>query len=97
MALGDNYAGIAIRSQNNWQDYDGNYYQNGVHMNLLGDPSLRTHFISPPTNLSLSIQDSDQKVKSSWTASSDMNVLGYCIYRSAEEFGSYTLASNNII
>lgn len=97
MALGDNYAGIAIRSQNNWQDYDGNYYQNGVHMNLLGDPSLRTHFISPPTNLSLSIQDSDQKVKSSWTASSDMNVLGYYIYRSAEEFGSYTLASNNII
>jgi hypothetical protein len=95
MALGENYADIAKKSQNNWFDYDANYYQNGVHMNLLGDPSLRSHFIKPANDIVLISEDNDTKVKISWTASTETDILGYYIYRSKDEHGPYTLLTNN--
>ena len=62
---------------------------NMVHMALMGDPSLRMHIVSPPTQLQAQIVN-DSDVEFSWTASSDNNVLGYYLYRADNRHGPYT-------
>jgi hypothetical protein len=97
MALGENYGNITLKSQNNSYDYDGNRYQNGAHMNLLGDPSLRTHYTKPASDLILSSIQQDSSVLLTWTQSSDQDVTGYYIYRSSSLYGPYTLYLDSLI
>lgn len=91
MALGENYADATLRSQNNWLDYDGNYYQNGAHMALLGDPSLRHDMLIPPSNVVLTANGANDAVDVSWTASTEIDILGYHIYRSHKPTGGFIL------
>ena len=86
MALGETI-GFSVRlSQNN----DGVLYPGssrasmrnirGVHMALMGDPTLRLHAVSPPSAVTTEIIFTG--IKLSWTASSD-TVEGYHVYRAA--------------
>jgi hypothetical protein len=76
--------GESVRvSQNN----NGLLYRNqiqrairGVHMALMGDPTLRLQAVAPPQNLQASEQNGETVL--TWTASPDP-VLGYRVYRSA--------------
>ncbi len=67
----------------------------GVHVALLGDPTLRAHVIKPATNLLLSDQNC-QSIILNWTASADA-VDGYHIYRAPSQDGPYTLLTTNLI
>ncbi|MGY8845863.1 MAG: hypothetical protein ACKVLH_00715, partial [Bacteroidia bacterium] len=82
LALGENYADATLISQNNWLDYDGNYYQNGAHMALLGDPSLRHDMLYPPSNVKLAANGANDAVDVSWTATTETDIAGYHVYRS---------------
>lgn len=89
LALGETYGEVAINSQNNWINYDAGYYQNGTHMALIGDPSLRHHMILPPTNVLFEPNSERNQVTIKWTASSSPGVIGYHVYRSNQYSGGY--------
>jgi hypothetical protein len=89
LALGETYGDVALRTQNNWQDYDANFYQNGTHSTLLGDPSLRHDMISSAENLSLVTNPDRSLTNVGWTASSEADIDGYYIYRSHKGYGGF--------
>jgi hypothetical protein len=62
-------------------------FMNGVHVALLGDPTLKLHYIMPPLNLSATLKDS-LHVNLTWTASSEP-VLGYNIYKNVKVSESF--------
>ena len=94
LGLGENYGEITKRSQNNWLNYDANYYQNGTHMALLGDPSLRHDMLASPGPLTLEGSNEKTETNLSWTASSESGILGYHIYRSHKSHGGYILLNS---
>lgn len=93
MALGENIGYSARVTQNNSNTYDPTgYAATGVHAVLLGDLTLRTDYIKPPTNLQLT-SGTNQGAVLSWAASTDPNVIGYYIYSSDDKYGQYELKS----
>ncbi len=78
------HIGHSIRLSQNNTDYQyepAGYYARMVHMSLMGDPTLRMHYIDTPKNASNVVSAGD--VELSWEASSDADVIGYHIYRSS--------------
>lgn len=88
LALGDTYGEVTKLSQNS-TNYDAGYYQNGTHMALMGDPSLRHHMILPPTNAVLETNTDRNQVTIKWSASKESGVIGYYIYRSQKNNSGY--------
>ncbi|NQT93076.1 MAG: hypothetical protein HQ559_09960 [Lentisphaerae bacterium] len=58
----------------------------GVHIALLGDPTLRMHRVMPPSDLR--VRGSSRGVRLSWKASPE-KVAGYHVYRADAECGPY--------
>lgn len=90
MALGGTIGESTILSQNNRNPgslYNGMNFMNGVHIALLGDPTLKLHYIMPPLNLSATLKDS-LHVNLTWTASGE-SVLGYNIYKNVKVSESF--------
>jgi len=63
-------------------------FMNGVHTTLLGDPTLKLHYVIPPRNLNSILKDSAH-VNLTWSASGE-TVLGYNIYRKKINETNYT-------
>jgi hypothetical protein len=84
MGVGDPIGFSARGSQND--TYNGGFGQRGVHMALLGDPTLRQHVIAPPSNLA--VADQWPAAALSWTASPDA-VVGYHVYRAGNPLGPF--------
>jgi len=90
MALGEQIGYSAIVTQNNNNTYQNpvNYAVRGVHMALMGDLTLRTDYIKPVQNVAVTNTTGAGAVVT-WTVSPDAGVIGYYVYRSAAEYGSY--------
>jgi hypothetical protein len=91
MALGGNIGYSLIRTQNNQSNsgYFGStlpYFDNWVHISLMGDPTIRMYYILPPTNLA--IVNNNNVADLTWTASPDATV-GYHVYRYVPSVGYY--------
>jgi hypothetical protein len=88
MGMGETIGDALRRTQNN----DGSDYQpagafvRGIHMALLGDPTLRLHPVPPPADLR--VQAAARGVRLDWRAAPQA-VAGYHVYRAAAEFGPY--------
>lgn len=90
MGIGET-AGYGIRvSQNN----DGTLYRNevqrhnrGIHIALIGDPTLRMHQIAPALDARAAANGSEVVV--TWKRSAD-SVVGYHVYRSGNPDGPFT-------
>jgi uncharacterized protein (TIGR03382 family) len=80
MGVGEPIGHAARWSTNN--SYNVDWGGRGVHIALLGDPTLRLDPLMPATGLAASAVESD--VTLSWTASPDPSVTGYHVYRSAD-------------
>jgi hypothetical protein len=94
MALGEPIGYAARLSQNNSTLYSpSNYGARFVHVALMGDPTLRTDYIQPPTNVVLT-STGNTGATVTWTASADPDVIGYYVYRSDDRFGAYSKRSN---
>jgi hypothetical protein len=97
MGLGETIGYTARLTQN-----DGNgLYANqvnpsagGIHVALMGDPTLRMHPVAPPSALNGTVNSSG--VSLSWTPSSD-SILGYHIYRAANEAGPFTRLTSSLV
>ncbi|MDO8649926.1 MAG: hypothetical protein Q7K33_01280, partial [Candidatus Berkelbacteria bacterium] len=63
--------------------YNGNSYLKGYRPNnyvtLMGDPTLQTRVVAPPTNVTVSVSGADNVI--SWTLAADTNIQGYHVYR----------------
>ena len=66
---------------------------NLIHTELLGDPTLKMYLYEPPRNLI--VKNENYAVNISWSASADVAVTGYYIYRSASLAGPFTLLNAN--
>ena len=96
MALGETI-GYGIRlSQNNSVLYQNqvNRYTRGVHIALMGDPTLRMHPVAPPS--ALSAANVSEGVRLSWTLSPD-SALGYHIYRATTPSGPFTRLTDSTL
>jgi hypothetical protein len=97
MALGDNIGVSTKLTQNNF----GGLYApwgsatTGVHVALMGDPSLRTDYIKPARNI-LITKTPKKGATINWTASGDASVIGYYVYRTDSLYGSYKKLSGLI-
>lgn len=86
MGLGLPIGYSALQSMNNVITYDANNSQRGVHMALMGDPTLRAHILAPAHNLLASFDEGHTQL--SWDASAEA-VLGYNLYRRFGETGAF--------
>lgn len=89
LAIGESFGDCALRTQNNWQDYDAMFYQNSPHVALLGDPSLRTSYISPASNITATPSTEKTSCTITWDASPEQDIEGYYVYRSHKPNGSF--------
>jgi hypothetical protein len=96
MALGENIGFSALKSQNNCTTYLANICCGWVHIALMGDPTLRMHVIRPVSNLQLSVLGENEPVEIAWNAPDD-DVLGYYVYRSTNEFGTFDRMSDTLV
>jgi len=94
MGLGENIGYSAKISMNNSGLYDYNNNQRGVHMALMGDPTLRAHIVAPPTKFK--IENNDGYAVLSWNATDD-TIIGYNIYRKNDSFPDFEKINANII
>src|ERR1041385_178656 len=62
-----------------------------VHIDLMGDPSLRMYAVKPPGNVSGTVDSSG--VTLTWNASADPAVVGYYVYKSDSAAGPFSRIS----
>ena len=91
MAMGETVGYGARLTQNNTgvltNGYISNTFPRGVHIGLMGDPTLRLHSVPPVTDLVADANSTTLTLR--WTASSDSNVEGYAIYRATSSNGPF--------
>jgi len=91
MALGDPIGYAARLSMNNGSTYDFNNSQRGVHMALMGDPTLRADIVAPVLDLEASYVGAWAEL--SWTMD-PLNTEGYFIYRKAPSESVFSKVSD---
>jgi PKD repeat protein len=91
MALGKNIGYTAKLSQNNNGLYPTGSSARGIHVSLLGDPTLRLNTVFPPSNLS------GNGSTLSWSGSADGSVLGYHVYRSSSATGPFSRITSSLV
>lgn len=98
MGIGKTIGYVTRVSQNN--DASGSYVPEGdrgirgVHVAMMGDPTLRMLNVVPPSNLV--VLNSGRDVMLNWTASTD-DILGYHVYRSDNPSGPFRRLTENPI
>ena len=74
---------------------DRSYSRGGIHVALMGDPSLRLHSVAPPSQL-LTVTNMAGEVELDWVASTE-TVGGYHIYGSTNIMGPYSRLNGSLI
>lgn len=77
MGMGFPLAHATTTTQNNDTIYTADFFPRGVHVNLLGDPTLKGYVVAPPTDLTATEQEGF--VGLAWTAA-DESVDKYYVY-----------------
>lgn len=65
----------------------------GVHIGLMGDPALRMHAVEPPRGLTAT--SANGEVALSWTASTEVALQGYHVYRADTPDGVFVRLTAN--
>jgi len=96
MGLGEPIGYSARVSQNNGGLYQnqGNQFMRGIHIALMGDPTLRQQQVAPPT--ALTATSASGRINLAWTPSTD-SVLGYHIYRATNAAGPFPRVSTSVL
>lgn len=94
MALGEHIGYDANLTQSAYTSLytPPNYMAGAVHVALMGDLTLRTDYIKPASNLTVAPVTA-HGATITWTASPDMAVLGYYVYRTDSAYGYYQRVS----
>lgn len=88
MGLGEpiGYSAKITMNNNGLYRNEVNNQQRGVHIALMGDPTLRMHQVAPPQNATASSVSGGTRI--SWSPSSD-SVIGYHVYRASSGNGPF--------
>ena len=70
------------------------YFSKWIHISLLGDPTTRMHYITPPSNLVVVNNNNDADL--TWVTSPDA-VLGYNVYRLDPNATSYVKVNSSLV
>jgi hypothetical protein len=98
MGLGFEIGYGAKLTQNNSFLYSPvNYGGRGVHVALMGDPTLRLHIVKPVTNLTGVLNGSTNDIDVAWTAPVGETVVGYHVYRSDDPAGPFTRLTTSVV
>ena len=90
LALGASVGETLRASQNNdGRRYVTGLFPRGVHLNLLGDPTLRSQIVPPPGELTA--ESAPDAVHLRWAAAADDRVDRYYLYRRSASDTLYTL------
>lgn len=99
MALGETVGYGARTTQNNAGFGAGGYSLNnagrGVHIALMGDPTLRLHTVRPPANLA--INSTSGRPTLTWSPASETNVQGYAILRANSISGPFASVGGSLV
>ena len=95
MALGETIGYGTRLSQNNSSTYSGGQRTRGVHVALMGDPTLRMHPVSPPGQPVITTNKSGG-ITLSWAPSTD-DVQAYLVYSGSSLAGPFTRVTANAI
>ncbi len=93
VGMGETWGYATRASVNTGFDGSSNRYvpsttaSKGIHIALMGDPTLRIHIVEPPRGLAAS--GSSGNVQLSWKASGDSAVAGYHVYRGTSPSGPF--------
>jgi Peptidase family C25 len=91
MGMGETVGYGARVTQNNTglssEGYVVNNSGRGVHIALMGDPTLRLHPVAPVANFSIDASSGTPVL--TWTPSADTAVQGYAIYRATTSAGPF--------
>lgn len=79
MALGGDLGDCILISMNNITSYDGGFGRRGVHMALMGDPSLKMNYVQGTEGVEAS--QVEGAVSLEWKESPADNILYYDIYK----------------
>ena len=95
MAMGETIGYSTRTTQNNTGDgpYHPAQHAQEVHIALMGDPTLRMHPVAPVSNVSASVAGVGVLVR--WSPSTDSAIVGYHVYRAANENGPFTRLTAN--
>ena len=96
MGMGKTIGYCARLTQNNAGEYSPTgSASRGIHIALMGDPTLRLHIVAPPATL---VVHASQRggMQLTWMPSSEQ-VVGYHLYRAAGEFGPFTRVNSKPI
>lgn len=90
MGLGEpiGYSARLTMNNNGLYQNQANNFARGVHIALMGDPTLRMHQVAPPSNVTVSGNTV------TWGASADAGA-GYHVYRAASAEGPFTRLSSS--
>lgn len=96
MGLGEPIGYSARLSQNNSDLYRNqiNSFTRGVHIALMGDPTLRMHAVAPVSGAIAAANSGT--VNLSWTASPD-SVQGYHVYRASDANGPFARLTSSLL
>lgn len=92
MALGGSLGQCAKTSQNDTTT--AGIGARGVHVALMGDPTLRQHVIAPPT--AVVVTDAWPAANVAWSASADV-VAGYHVYRATSLTGTFSRITTTLV
>jgi len=91
--------GTSVLATQNSRSNGGVYLDNGpqlVHVALMGDPTLRMHMAIAPASAFAQVDDA-AAVRINWNPAGGLNIEGYNIYRSTDQFGDYELVNDTPI
>jgi len=88
MGMGLPMADATVTTQNNDTIYTADFFPRGVHVNLLGDPTLKSYVVAPPKDLAGTREQGTVELR--WSPPADP-VDGYFVYSRAADGDRYQL------
>ncbi|MCX7737571.1 MAG: T9SS type A sorting domain-containing protein [Candidatus Kapabacteria bacterium] len=101
MSMNESIGFCTVISQNNKNLYEsaGMNGYNGIHIALMGDPTIRMYYVTPPENLRLALSTvSGNKMinQLNWDAVND-DIIGYNIYRTTDLNAKFKKLNDSLI
>jgi len=94
MGMGESIGYSALISMNNSAVYDFNNSQRGVHMALMGDPTLRAHPVGPVSEFWASAEEG--MVTLGWTAPGT-DIKGFHVFRKGEDEEVFVKINHDLV
>lgn len=96
MAMGETIGYCTELSMSNkYHEHYGGYFGNGIHMALMGDPTLKMYVVAPPKFFEVS--KTPNQLIFNWELEEDSDVVGYYLYKKSPQKDTFELVQPQMI